>query len=55
MKIAKVTVRNFRSILAGEMYLDGHTVLVGDNNVGKSTLLEAIDLVLVQHPANSFT
>ena len=46
MKIAKVTVRNFRGILAGEMYLDGHTVLVGDNNVGKSTLLEAIDLVL---------
>ena len=46
MKIAKVTVRNFRGILAGEVNLDGHTVLVGDNNVGKSTLLEAIDLVL---------
>jgi len=46
VKIARVIVRNFRGIVAGEVLLDGHTVLVGDNNVGKSTLLEAIDLVL---------
>ena len=28
------------------LYFGGHTVLVGDNNTGKSTALEAIDLVL---------
>ena len=28
------------------MILSNHTVLVGDNNIGKSTILEAIDLVL---------
>lgn len=28
------------------MLLTGHTVLVGDNNSGKSTILEAIDLVI---------
>jgi putative ATP-dependent endonuclease of OLD family len=39
-------VRNFRGIAAGEVHLDGHTVFVGDNNSGKSTLLEAVDLVL---------
>jgi putative ATP-dependent endonuclease of the OLD family len=46
MHIVRVRVRNFRGIAQGEVSLNGHTVLVGDNNAGKSTLLEAIDLVL---------
>ena len=46
MRIAKITVKNFRGIKYGEIYLPNHGVLVGDNNVGKSTILEAIDLVL---------
>lgn len=46
MHIVRVRVRNFRGIVQGEVSLNGHTVLVGDNNAGKSTLLEAIDLVL---------
>ncbi len=46
MQIVRVRVCNFRGIAKGEVHLDGHSVLVGDNNAGKSTLLEAIDLVL---------
>lgn len=46
MKICQVKVENFRGIRSGRVVLSGHSVLVGDNNVGKSTLLEAIDLVL---------
>lgn len=46
MHLARVRVRNFRGIAEGEVLLDGHTVFVGDNNAGKSTLLEAVDLVL---------
>lgn len=46
MQIARVEVKNFRGIEAGTVTLTGHTVFLGDNNVGKSTLLEAIDLVL---------
>ncbi|MBS0344313.1 MAG: AAA family ATPase, partial [Proteobacteria bacterium] len=46
MQIARVTVENFRGIEAGVVTLSGHSVFLGDNNVGKSTLLEAIDLVL---------
>lgn len=46
MHIVRVQVRNFRGIAEGKVLLDGHSVLVGDNNAGKSTLLEAIDLVL---------
>lgn len=46
MRIVKIIVNNFRGIEYGEIYLPNHGVLVGDNNVGKSTILEAIDLVL---------
>lgn len=46
MRITKITVRNFRGILSGQVLLPKHAVLVGDNNIGKSSLFEAIDLVL---------
>lgn len=46
MKIVKMQINNFRGIKKSHLFLPGHTVLVGDNNTGKSTVLEAIDLVL---------
>lgn len=46
MKIVQARIENFRGIAQGTVHFDGHSVLVGDNNAGKSTLLEAIDLVL---------
>jgi putative ATP-dependent endonuclease of OLD family len=46
MRISKININNFRGIRTGEVLFDGHSVLVGDNNSGKSTVLEAIDLVL---------
>jgi putative ATP-dependent endonuclease of the OLD family len=46
MKITKVKIKNFRGIKDGEVFLSDHNVLVGDNNIGKSSVLEAIDLVL---------
>lgn len=46
MHLVRIRVRNFRGIADGEVHLGGHTVFVGDNNAGKSTLLEAVDLVL---------
>lgn len=46
MHLVRVRVRNFRGIAYGEVHLDGHTAFIGDNNAGKSTLLEAVDLVL---------
>jgi len=46
MKIVRLKVDNFRGIKSTELIFQGNTVLVGDNNSGKSTILEAIDLVL---------
>lgn len=46
MRIAYVEINNFRGIAKGKIFLEGHTVLIGDNNAGKSTVFEAIDLVL---------
>jgi putative ATP-dependent endonuclease of the OLD family len=47
MRLARVTVTNYRSILAAESFDVGdYTVLVGPNNEGKSNLLRAIVLAL---------
>ncbi len=46
MRIARLRIENFRGIRSAELSLPAHGVLVGDNNTGKSTVLEAIDLVL---------
>lgn len=46
MRISKLSIRNFRGIASAELLFPSHAVLIGDNNTGKSTVLEALDLVL---------
>ncbi|MDH6152623.1 MULTISPECIES: ATP-dependent nuclease [Paraburkholderia] len=46
MKVVRLKISNFRSIKSAELHFDGHTLIVGPNNVGKSTICEALDLVL---------
>lgn len=46
MKISQLMIQNFRGISGASLLLPDHVLLIGDNNVGKSTILEAIDLVL---------
>ncbi len=46
MRIARLGIQKFRGIKKATLLFDGHVVLVGDNNVGKSTVFEAIDLAL---------
>jgi hypothetical protein len=38
--------KNFRGIKQANLFLPAHGVLSGDNNVGKTTILEALDLIL---------
>lgn len=54
MKVVRLTISNFRGIKSAELLFDGHTLMVGSNNVGKSTLCEALDLVLGTDRLNRF-
>lgn len=46
MKVSRLVVKNFRGISEAGLFFPDHVVLIGDNNVGKSTIFEALDLVL---------
>jgi putative ATP-dependent endonuclease of OLD family len=46
VKIYSVAIENFRGIRATKLLLPDHAVLIGDNNTGKSSIFEAIDLAL---------
>ena len=46
MRIARLCIDNFRGISHATLILPKHGVLIGDNNTGKTTVLEALDLAL---------
>jgi putative ATP-dependent endonuclease of OLD family len=46
MRVRRLTLRNFRGIQSGVVDFAPNTLLVGGNNAGKSTICEALDLVL---------
>ncbi|MBG6143972.1 putative ATP-dependent endonuclease of OLD family [Labrenzia sp. EL_142] len=46
MRLAKLSIKNFRNFEAIDIALAGNVVLLGENRVGKSNLLFAIRLVL---------
>lgn len=46
MRITYIDILNFRGIAKAKIFLNGHSVIIGDNNAGKSTIFEAIDLAL---------
>lgn len=46
MRVRRLTIQNFRGVDHGTVDFLGHTLPVGGNNVGKSTVCEALDLVL---------
>ena len=46
MRIARISIKNFRGIAEADLRLSKNVVLIGDNNTGKSSVIEAIDLVL---------
>ena len=46
MRIRRLALANFRSVAGGSVTFPGHTVIIGGNSVGKSTMCEALDLLL---------
>lgn len=46
MHVSRIQIDNFRGISHADLLLPQHGVFIGDNNTGKTTILEALDLVL---------
>jgi putative ATP-dependent endonuclease of the OLD family len=46
LRACRITIKNFRGIKRAIVLFPEHAVLIGDNNTGKTTVLEALDLVL---------
>jgi putative ATP-dependent endonuclease of OLD family len=48
MLLKKLTIENFRGIASLELDLDPITVLIGENNTGKTSVLEAVHICLAR-------
>lgn len=46
MRACRLRITNFRGVQSATLLLPKHGVLIGDNNTGKTTIFEALDLVL---------
>jgi energy-coupling factor transporter ATP-binding protein EcfA2 len=46
VKVELLSIENFRGIRSGKIHFRDHTVLVGPNNSGKTTIIEALALIL---------
>ncbi|RLK50652.1 putative ATP-dependent endonuclease of OLD family [Alkalispirillum mobile] len=46
MQVRRLNINNFRGVSSGQVDFQGHTLLVGGNNIGKSTVCESLDLTL---------
>jgi len=46
MKIRKLTIKNFRGIGYAEIDIENFTSFIGPNNIGKSTILHALNILL---------
>jgi putative ATP-dependent endonuclease of OLD family len=46
VRATRIWIENFRGVKQATLLLPKHGVLIGDNNAGKTTVLEALDLVL---------
>lgn len=45
MRVAKLEIQNYRGIRKGEISFGKHPVLIGSNNTGKTTVIEALTLL----------
>ena len=54
MKVTRLKINNFRGIKKADLHFKDHSLIVGGNNVGKSTIFEALDLVLGPDRLNRF-
>lgn len=49
MRVRSLRLANFRGVAQGKVLFPGHTVTIGSNGAGKSTICEALNLLLGPH------
>lgn len=54
LRACRISISHFRGIKTTTIILPKHAVLIGDNNTGKTTILEALDLTLGPDRLNRF-
>ena len=54
MRVCYLKIENFRGIKTATILLPKHAVVIGDNNVGKTTILEALNIALGPDRLNRF-
>jgi len=52
--VTKISVRNFQSIKSIDFEINGFTVIVGKNNIGKSAVIRAIDAALTNQAGTNY-
>lgn len=52
MKIQKIVIHNLRSIKHQEMYLEDYSLLIGENNAGKSNVIRALRIFYEEEKFN---
>ena len=48
MKLRHVKIKNFRCLVDVDIPIDDTTILIGENNSGKTAFLEALRIVIVR-------
>lgn len=52
--MTKVKIKNFQSVAQTEFEIEGFTVIVGKNNIGKSAIIRSIDAALTNRTGSDF-
>jgi chromosome segregation ATPase len=52
--MTEITIKNFQSIKSIDLVVDGFTVIVGRNNIGKSAIIRAVDAALTNRVGDDF-
>jgi ATPase involved in DNA repair len=52
--MTEISVKNFQSIANINLVVDGFTVIVGRNNIGKSSIIRAVDAALTNRTGDDF-
>lgn len=52
--MTEITIKNFQSIASAKFTVDGFTLIIGKNNIGKSALIRAINAALTNQSGDDF-